>query len=459
VTDDRQTHFCLHLACLAIAFGACASPGAGQTAYVGARVFDGTGRVIPDAVILEARGHIVSLGPRDSVRVPGGTLVVSLKGRWVIPGLIDGHAHASAWTLSRYLAYGVTSVRDVGGNLDALVAMRAQVAAGSIPGPRLYISGEALDGSPPVWPSHKELHSPAEAGPAVERLAAAGVSQIKLYTHTTRELMEAVVQQARARGIPVTAHLGRVDALTAARLGVHSIEHLSGVVEATVNDPAPYFTAHEQFPNGWMTFLRGWAALDSAALDGTAAALAQLGVVMVPTLIQSETYARVLDPTYANRLDLSGVPAAEQAAWNLPDLIRRYAIAPADLPLLATSRSKEDLFVRRFVSRGGQVVAGSDSPNQLLAPGASLHEELALLVHAGLSPSQSLIAATHAAAELLHADSIGVLRPGAVADFVVLSASPLDDIANVRRIELVVASGRRYTPAEIRRTEGWVRNR
>jgi imidazolonepropionase-like amidohydrolase len=119
--------------------------------------------------------------------------------------------------------------------------------------------------------------------------------------------------------------------------------------------------------------------------------------------------------------------------------------------LLETSRRREDLFVRRYVARGGQVVAGSDSPNQLLAPGASLDEELSLLVRAGLTPSQALIAATHAAARLLRADSIGVLKQGAVADFVVLSASPLDDIRNVRRVELVVANGRRFKPAELRR--------
>jgi imidazolonepropionase-like amidohydrolase len=417
-------------------------------------VFDGTGAVIPDAVILETGGHVVRLGPRDSVAVPRGATVVALQGRWVIPGLIDGHAHASDWTLSRYLAYGVTSVRHVGGNLDRLTTLKSQIANGTKLGPRLYISGEPLTGSPPVWPGQTELHSPADAGPAVARLAAGGVSQIKLYTHTTRELMEAVVQQARAHDLPVTAHLGRVDALTAARLGVHSIEHLSGVVEATVRDPAPYFAAHEKFPNGWMTFLRGWATLDSASLDRTATALVELGVVMVPTLIQSETYARVLDTMYAKGLDLSGVPAAEREAWNMPDLVRRYAITPADVPLLAMSRSKEDLFVRRYVAHGGQVVAGSDSPNQLLAPGASLHEELALLVKAGLTPSQALIAATHGAAQLLRADSIGVLKPGAVADFVVLSASPLDDIQNVRRVELVVAGGRRHETAELRRL--WV---
>jgi imidazolonepropionase-like amidohydrolase len=172
---------------------------------------------------------------------------------------------------------------------------------------------------------------------------------------------------------------------------------------------------------------------------------------MVPTLVQSETYARVLDTTYARTLDLSAVTAAEQEEWNLPDLVRRYAITPADLPVLAASRRYEDLFLRRFVAHGGAVVAGSDSPNQLLAPGASLHEELGLLVNAGYPPAVALLWATPVAARLLRADSIGVLRPGAVADFVILSASPLDDIRNVRRVEAVVASGRRHEPAQLRK--------
>jgi imidazolonepropionase-like amidohydrolase len=282
----------------------------------------------------------------------------------------------------------------------------------------------------------------------VSRLAAAGVSQIKLYTHTTRELMAAVV--AQARDIPVTAHLGYVDAVTAAKLGVSALEHLSGVVEASVPDATPFYRAHDQFPNGWMTFLRGWARLDSATLDRTAATLAETGVTLVPTLVQSETYARVLDSTYAATLDLTSVTAAERESWDLPDLVRRYAIRPADVPLLAESRRRQELFLRRFVANGGKVVAGSDSPNQLLAPGASLHEELALLVQAGLTAAEALRSATSGAAALLGADSIGVLKAGAVADIVVLSVSPLTDIRNVRRIEAVVARGRRYEPAPLR---------
>ena len=422
-----------------------------MTAYVGATVFDGTGQVIPNAVLIESGGHVVRVGPRDSVPVQSGATVVQLDGQWIIPGLIDAHAHAGDETVARYLSYGVTTIRHVGGNLERLASLRDRILADSVPGPRLYIAGETLTGAPAVWPGQIELGAPADAAAAVNRLADAGVTQIKLYTHTTRDLVEAVVQQARARNVPVTAHLGYVDALTAAQLGVSAIEHLSGVVESTVADPAPFYAAHERFPPGWMTFLRGWARLDSVSLDRTAASLASTGVVMVPTLVQSETYARVLDTTYAATLDLSAVTSDERTEWNLPDLVRRYAITPADLPVLSESRKKQDLFLRRFVAHGGVVAAGSDSPNQLLAPGASLLEELALLVRAGFTPTDALKSATSVAAQLLRADSIGVLRDGAVADFVVLSASPLENIRALGSIRSIVARGTQHDPATLKR--------
>lgn len=428
----------------------CGSDGATVTAYVGASLVDGTGRVTINAVLIESGGHVASMGPRDSVPVPSGATIVELEGRWIIPGLIDAHAHAGESSVAKYLSYGVTSIRHVGGNLERLTSLNRRIAGDSTPGPRLYLAGETLTGPPAVWPGQVVLNAPADADSAVARLAAGGVSQIKLYTHTTRELMAAVVQAARARNLPVTAHLGYVDALAAAKLGVNALEHLSGVVESTVRDPGPYFKAHETFPNGWMTFLRGWETLDSASLERTAGALAATGVTLVPTLVQSETYARVLDSTYAGSLDLTAVTEAERKEWDLPDLVRRYGITRADMEVLAQSRRWQDFFIRRFTALGGKVVSGSDSPNQLLAPGASLHEELALLVRTGMTPAEALHSATTGAAALLRADSIGVLKAGAVADFVVLSASPLDDIRNLRHLEAVVARGRRHVPIELR---------
>lgn len=429
----------------------CPQPGKGKTAYVGATLIEGTGTAaVPNAVILVSEGHIQAVGSADEVAVPRGAEVQHLEGRWIIPGLIDGHAHAERWTLGPYLSYGVTTIRDMGGIQDSVVFLREDVRNGTVDGPRLYISGAMIDGVPPTWPSATAVRTPMDARRAVGNRVLIDATQIKAYTKLTRPLLEALLDEAKALATPVAAHLGKVDALTAARLGVRSLEHMSGVVEATLTDPAPLFAAHDDFFRGWNLEEESWARLDSAALDRTARALVQTGVAIVPTLVLHEAWGHLNDQAYAASLDLSGVPQAMRDAWNVPDLITRAGLRDQDFPALQRSRPNQDLFVRLFQRAGGLVVAGSDSPNQLLPPGASLHRELRLLVAAGLTPEQALLAATRDAARLLGADSIGVIKPGAVADFVVLRADPLADIANIDQVEHVVAYGFQYDPTHLR---------
>jgi imidazolonepropionase-like amidohydrolase len=181
----------------------------------------------------------------------------------------------------------------------------------------------------------------------------------------------------------------------------------------------------------------------------TAEALAQQATAIVPTLALHETWSRLNDQAFIRGLDLSGVPDSVRASWNVPDLIRRAGLTPSDFRAFRRSRPYQDRFVRLFHRAGGSVAAGSDAPNQLLAPGPSLHDELALLVRAGLTAEDALLAATRNAAQLVNADSIGMLSPGAVADFIVLNASPLADIANSRDIDLVVLRGTLYSPSVI----------
>jgi imidazolonepropionase-like amidohydrolase len=431
---------------------ACEGSGAGKTAYVGAQVIDGRGGPpIRDAVILVNQGRIEQVG--TGIKVPKGATVVDLAGKWVIPGLIDGHTHADRWSLSRYLAYGVTAVRDVGGNTDSLVALRDGVAAGTLVGPRLFISGAMVDGAPATWPGATEVSKPEDARRAVDQLVLADVSQVKVYTKVDRTVLAALMDEAKTLKVPVTAHLGRVDAVTAAKMGVSAIEHLSGIVESSVPNPAPLFRAHEEFFRGWIAFERGWAALDSGALDRTAQALIGARVTIIPTLIQHQTYAYLEDPRYRARLDLSGVPAAIQKDWDIPGLAERARLKAPDYAALQKSRPIEDWFVRFYQGKGGRVVAGTDSPNQLIAPGASLHEEMALLVAAGLTPAEALLAATRDAGRLLNADSLGVIQRGGPADFLVLGADPMQDIRNTRRIERVIQFGVEHRPQELRR--GW----
>jgi imidazolonepropionase-like amidohydrolase len=429
----------------------CPKPGKGKTAWVGATVITTTGAPLRNAVILVAGGRIEALGPADEVSVPRGAEVIDAAGRWIVPGLIDAHAHAERWMLRGFLGYGVTSVRDAGGLQDSVVFLRDDVASGSTEGPRLYIAGAMVDGPPAVWPGATTVRTPDDARRAVGNRVLIGASHVKIYTKIDRRLLEPLMDEARALETPVAAHLGRVDALTAARLGVRSLEHLGGVVEAAVADPVPLYAAHVDFFRGWNLFERTWARLDSATLDGLARRLVETGVAIVPTLALHEAWSRLGDPDFVQSVDVSAMPAGAVSAWNVPDLIRRAGITDADFAAFRQARPAQDLFVRLFRRAGGLVAAGSDSPNQLLPPGASLHSELRLLVAAGFTPEQALRAATADAARLIGTDSIGVLRTGGVADFVVLTADPLRDIGNLDAIQQVVSAGYRYDPAELKR--------
>jgi imidazolonepropionase-like amidohydrolase len=307
-----------------------------------------------------------------------------------------------------------------------------------------------IDGNPATWPDATSASSASEARQAVDSRVLIDATQVKIYTKVNRELFASISDEASALQIPIAAHLGKMDAITAARMGVHSIEHMTGVVEATMSDPTRLFRAHSSFFAGWKSSIRAWANLDSAALDATASAIAEAGTVMVPTLVQYETYAHLADDEYISALDLEGVPQSVRDDWNVPDLIRRAQLTQSDYRLFRRSRPAQDLFIRLYRSHNGSVVAGTDAPSQLIAPGASLHDELALLVAAGLSPREAILAATKDAAELISADTLGVLAAGNVADFVVLNGNPLEDINNTRNVERVVFKGASYHPDELK---------
>ncbi len=430
---------------------ACAGPGSGMTAYVGAELFDGTGApVIHDAVVIVAGGRIEAAGPPDLVKIPRGADVVRLDGRWIIPGLIDAGTHVERWALRAYLAYGVTSVRDVGGVQDSVIFLRTDVESGDELGPRLFISGAAIDGPPGDAPGVTMVRTPSDARRAVGARVLIDAAQIKILPKMTWPLMEALLDEARALKTTVTAQLGKVNALTAARAGVSVIEQLSGIVEATVRDPTPFVRAHSDFYRGWNLVERSWGQLDSVKLDRTARALAEERVTLVPTLVVHEAYAHLTNRDYVESLDLSGVPEPVRAAWDLPGLVRRAGLSRADFAAFRRSRPVQDRFVRLFRRAGGRIAVGSNSPTALLAPGAALHDEMELLVAAGLSTKEALLAATRDAARLLQADSLGVLLEGKLADFVVLTADPLADITNTRRIMWVISRGMRYNPDELR---------
>lgn len=412
-------------------------PGRGVEALVGATVVDVvSGRTIADAVVLIRDARILAVGPRGDVPIPRGATRTELSGRWLVPGLIDAHSHLQHWGLDLSLQWGVTTVRD----LHAGAPLAASLAGRGTHGPRVFAAVAMLDGSPPTYPDAIVIDSGGGRA-AVDSALGLGAQWIKLYTGITPTLMEQVMAATRARRVPIAAHLGQTDALTAARLGVTSIEHLSGIPEA-VGDSTWLFAEHRLgFFRGWTAFEQSWATLDTVVLERVARELAASGVVLVPTLVLHDTFARLDDSVVHQRPELASVPDSARAHWDVPGMIARAGWTVEDFPLFRAARPLQDRFVRQFVAAGGRVATGTDASNQLLIPGVGVHREMELLVHAGLSPLEALRAATLRGAELLRADTLGRLRPNAVADLVVLGGDPLADIRNTRQIVRVMLGG------------------
>jgi imidazolonepropionase-like amidohydrolase len=428
---------------LLAAVAACGDKEPTGLALVGATLVDGSGGPPrQDAVVVVRGGRIESVGAAAGFEVPDRTTAVDVRGKWIIPGLIDAHAHVAPWALTRYLAWGVTAVRDVHGAQDTILALRRRAAAGELAGPRIYAAGAMIDGRPTTYADAIGVDDATDARKAVDRLSVAGADFVKVYTRVDAPLLRAIVDEASTFHLKVAAHLGLTDAVTAASIGVGSIEHLSGVPEA-VGDASGLYSAHYRgFWPGWTAFERAWVGLDSAALARVAGQLASQQVILVPTLVLHETFSRLDDPASTAQAELSAVPAPEQERWDVPGMISRAGWSAADFAAFRQARPYQDRFVRAFRKAGGVIAAGTDASNQLLVPGASLHREMELLVAAGMTPAEALASATRVGASLLGLDSLAVVAPGKAADLVVLGADPLTDIKNTRSVERVVVRGR-----------------
>jgi len=434
------------LLCLTL-LTACTPTHKDRIALVGGNVISAAGDpVLRDAVIVVYQGRIESVAPREGFKIPKSAEQVDVTGDWIIPGLIDGHAHTERWALGRYVAAGVTSVRDVHGQQDSILALKTEVSLGGEIAPRIYSAGAMIDGVPPTYDDATPIRNANEARRAVDGRAVAGVDYIKTYTRVTPELFKPLLEEAGTFNLKVTAHLGLTDALTAARLGVSSIEHLSGIPEAALPKPEKLYAEHRaSFFRGWNAFEKSWAGLDSVSMARVATGLAAAHVTLIPTLVLHETYSRLDDPAMLTNPDLKSVPDSQIQKWDVPGLKLRAGWTDADFAAFRASRPNQDLFVRIFRSEGGRLVAGTDASNQMLVPGWSLHRELELLVAAGLTPSDALETATRNSAQLLGADSLGIIAPGKLADLVVLKNNPLVDIRNTRSVLRVMVRGQLYS--------------
>ena len=408
---------------------------------------DGSGGPpLRESLILIKDGHVQAVGRGGEMSVPRGAERVNVAGKTIIPGLIDAHARVERWAASRYLAWGVTTVRDLGAGGDSVYALKNDLNLGTLTGPRMFTSGPMIDGVPPDNPRATGVTTDVEVRKAVDLRAVAGADYVESHSRISPALMPTLMREAQTLRMSVIAHPGMMDALSAARAGVRSIEQLAGVSSSIQGNTGTFV--------GWAMEEAQWGQFDSATVARGAQALAATHVAIVPALIQHEMLSHLNDATLRSRPTMDDVPARAPGVRDVAGLLQRTGWSAGDFAAFRRARPRQDQFVREFKRAGGLVAAGTDAASELLVPGAALHDELELLVAAGFTVGEAISAATRKGAELLHADSLGRIAPGAVADLVVLNASPSDDIAATRDIAWVMTRGRILYPDSLRQAWG-----
>lgn len=403
------------------------------------RVVHGDGRTTPDATVTVAGGRIVAVGREGGPGSQNAAVHVDGTGKTLIPGLIDAHVHLEDWTLPLFLKYGVTTVRDLHNDPSYVFSLPAD----AFDRPRIISAGALLDEPPSFWKNALSITTPTEARAAVRRNIDAGARVVKGYSRLQPALMCALVAEARARGVPVAAHLGMTNALEAADCGVTSIEHLSGIADAASADPGKLRNAHRDFLGGWTAFEREWRALDPVRVERVARQLIDQRVTIVPTLALHEAFSRLADKDLQQDPALADVPdRVRRVAWDPADIMGRARWTPAVLAEFKQTFPLLQSFVSTYARLGGTIAAGTDTAQQYVVPGASLHREIELYANSGLSPAAALKAATTDAAALLGiSDMVGTIDVGKTADLVLLDADPIRDIKATRKIWKVIRKG------------------
>jgi imidazolonepropionase-like amidohydrolase len=413
------------------------------TAFTNVTVMDGrssTPRL--DQTVLVRGTRIIAAGAASETTVPPGARIVDGRGKFLIPGLWDMHVHTvmpgGRQVLPLYIANGVTGVRDMASDWPTIKAWRADIAAGSLIGPRIVASGPYLEGGDQPIP-HILVKSPADAAPAVDSLVRLGVDFIKVHGQLSPESFYAIARAARAKKIQFAGHVSRtVGAAAASDSGQASIEHILAIPNsctgAEVAELAPRFPVQRA--------LGVCDTLDQAPLY---AKLKRNGTWVVPTLVAQVEVSR-----WPKR-DLPG----DSVQRYLPDSLKTYVAGifpmvdsvPPDADVNGARLFNKRVAVTGALFRAGVgIMAGTDAPLRNAPPGFGLHEELLHFTRAGLTPFEALRAATYEPARFLGMlDSLGTVEVGKVADLVLLTANPLADIRNSSRTAYVVANGRLYT--------------
>ena len=414
-----------------------------KIALVGGTLIDGTGHEpIPDSVVVIEKGRIVDAGPKSRVKIPGGAQKIDARGKTILPGLWDMHAHFEQVEWGPiYLAAGATTVRDCGNEFEFITAVRDAVVNGRGLGPRLLLAG-IVDGTGPLALGVARVDTPEEARVWTDKYHDAGFQQMKIYSSVKLEEVKDVAEEAHRLGMTVTGHVPEgLNAYQVIEAGQDQINHISYV--ADIMTPP--------LPEGASRLDRANAAanidLKSPEAQKAIAFLVQHGTVVDPTVALFEFFT-----ASSAKLPASIEPGVTHVAPELQAILAEAGPPTAHTDLQEQIVQKDLAIIGALHHAGVPIVAGTDQT----VPGYSLYREIELYAQAGFTPMEAIQAATIVPARVMGLDKeLGTVEAGKRADVVILDANPLESIHNIRKVEFVITNGVLYNCAELWRSVGF----
>lgn len=419
---------------------------------------------------------ILRVAPSSDLKLSPENQIIDGTGKYIMPGLWDAHVHFAYMEnlapsmFDLFLGYGITSVRDTGGKMDFVKMWKDKAIANPNAAPRVMIAGPLLDGMPNVYDGSTPQRPPLSVGlPTVEAAAkkvneldSLAVDLLKAYEMLTPEQFTIIAKMAKEKGLKVTGHVPlSMDVIRASNAGLSSMEHMRNLelscasnADELLQQRQQLLIAEKDSAGGILrskihelqreTAVKNY---DETKANEVLAVLAKNETWQIPTLALNTFLTNRHFERRSWQESIAFLPESIAQQWS------KSVASLKEMPVTPFRVSYSDWslnMVKKIHQTKIEIMAGTDCPIALLTPGESLHEELAVLVQAGLTPLEALKTATINPAKYFNMeDELGLVQEGMWADLVLLDANPIENIAHTKSIRAVIKNGTYFDKSQL----------